>query len=138
MKNRIIICFMLIMMRFAVSCNTGKGRSETVSSYTTVPFADDVVHVEGEPFIIYRTTAVVYPEGNDKMQRNAEFLAEFLGESTGITPSVKASEVAQETAENAIILSTTLNSDNPEAYHIEVNNNAIKIEGASEAAVFYG
>src|SRR5690554_1191348 len=68
------------------------------------------------------------------MKRNAEFLAEYISIATGIKTSLDT----ETQDENAIILSTGLESDNSEAYKIVVNSKAITVKGASEAGVFYG
>ena len=36
-------------------------------------------------FVINPQTGIVYPEGNEKLQRTAEFLASYIKEATGIT-----------------------------------------------------
>lgn len=129
---------MLTLMGFAFSCHTGKEGNATVSDYQTVPLPHEIIPVEGEPFVLSRSTVILYPEGNNKMQRNAEFLSQFLEQSTGISPSISANESSQEAPQNAIILSTGLSNDHPEAYRIGVDQSTIQIEGATEAAVFYG
>ena len=76
---------------------------------------------------------IVFPEENEMMERNAAFLSDFLELSTGIKPVVTADGAE----EDAVILSIGLQHENPEAYRIRIDGQAIRIEGASEAAVFY-
>lgn len=117
----------------AISCNSG-AKDALPASYEIVPLPNEISLQEGTPFIFSAKTKIVFPEGNEKMQRNADFLAEYMNLSTGIKPEVTTSDAKN----NAIILATGLENDNQEAYRITINNKTILIEGASEAAVFYG
>ena len=116
-----------------VSCNTG-GSSTSEANYEIVPLPNEIVKQKGTPFKLSASTHIVFPKGNEKMQRNAAFLAEYLELSTGIKPVVTSDMREQ----NTIMLSTGLANENMEAYHITINEQAIRIEGASEAGVFYG
>lgn len=127
-----LITTMAIVL-LAVSCNTG-GTTTTEANFEVVPLPNEIAMQEGTPFALSANTFVVYPDGNEKMQRNAEFLVEYLDLSTGIKPAVTTDAHGQ----NAVILSTGLENENPEAYRITVNEQMIMIEGASEAGVFYG
>ncbi len=123
------------------SCKPNNSGSTMVSDYNTIPLPHDITVGEGSPFVLSGTTTIVYPEGNEKMQRNAEFLAEFIEMSTGIKPSLEVNTTNgadQDAPENIIILSTGLSHDNKEAYRIEIDTRFARINGASEAAVFHG
>ncbi len=121
----------------AVSCTSGSDGT-TEANYEVIPLPNDIVTREGAPFMLSRNMRIVFPESNEGMQRNAEFLAEFLELSTGIKLSVTPDAGNTGTELEVIILSTGLSHDNPEAYRISVDEQAIRIEGASEAAVFHG
>ncbi|WP_298650661.1 glycoside hydrolase family 20 protein [uncultured Proteiniphilum sp.] len=123
----------IVIALLTASCNTGSSDTEE-ANYEVVPLPGEIAMHEGTPFILSGSTHIVFPEGNEKMQRNAGFLAEYLALSTGIKPAVTTDTPER----NAIILSTGLDSKNPEAYRITINEQAIRIDGASEAAVFYG
>ena len=115
------------------SCNTG-GSKMAEANYEVVPLPNHIGTDAGAPFLLSKSTQIVFPEGNEKMQRNADFLADYLKLSAGIKPSVTTTAPEQ----GAIILTTGLQHNNPEAYRIAINEREILIEGASEAAVFYG
>lgn len=141
MKNSLIASILAVIMVVAASCNLGNDGDTVVSEYNTIPLPHEITRAEGEPFVLSGTTRIVYTEGNQKMQRNAEFLSEFLGQSTGITPSVtaiKAVDTGENSRENVIILSEDLSTETPDAYRVVVNAHTIHIQGSSEAAVFYG
>ncbi len=118
---------------FLVSCNKrGSGMAE--ADYDVIPLPNHISVTKETAFMLSESTKIVFPAENKKMQRNAEFLAEYLKQSSGIQTDVTTMAPGRD----AITLSAELQHDNPEAYHIEINEREIRIEGASEAAVFYG
>ncbi|MDD3511684.1 MAG: beta-N-acetylhexosaminidase, partial [Fermentimonas sp.] len=110
------------------------GRNTSKADYDVVPLPKEITQETGEAFSLTSATKIIYPEGYDKMKRNAEFLAEYINIATGLKTSVSTESLV----ENAIILATGLDSDNLEAYNINVNSKTITITGATEAGVFYG
>ena len=130
--NTFIIIFAAITLLF--SCSQQGGKNAESANYEVVPLPLEITSAEGAPFTLTSATKIVFPEGNDKMQRNAEFLAEFLEISTGTKPAVTSAT----SEKNAIILALGLQNPNAEAYEIVINENTITITGATEAAVFYG
>lgn len=131
-----IINTLQIMAALAISlASCGKGGSGTVeANYNVVPLPHQIETAEGTAFVLSGSTQIVFPEGNEKMQRNAEFLADYLELSAGIKPTVTTMAPEQ----NAIILTTGLQNDNPEAYRTSITEREIRIEGTSDAGVFYG
>ena len=122
----------ILFTAFMASCDMG-GKSSSVANYEVIPLPNEINSIEEEAFILTGQTTIVYPEGNDMMHRNAEFMAEYLNIATGIKPALSNDLQTK----NAIILNTGLESDNPEAYTINVNSENITINGATEAGVFY-
>ena len=125
--------FFLMLLGLITSCSMG-GRGTSEAVYEVVPLPKEITHETGEAFSLTSATKITYPEGNDKMKRNAEFLAEYLNIATGLKTSVSTESLS----ENAIILAIGLDSNNSEAYNINVNSKTITITGATEAGVFYG
>ncbi|KUK77293.1 MAG: GHF20 protein [Proteiniphilum acetatigenes] len=128
-KLQLMAAFSLLL----VSCGTG-GNGSAEADYQVVPLPDQIEMTEGKAFALTASTRIIYPEGNEKMERNAAFLADFLELSTGIRPEITTDEANKD----AVILSLGLQNENPEAYRIQIDRQNIRIEGASEAAVFYG
>ena len=85
-------------------------------------------------FLLKDGVAVIYPENNQKMQDNAEFLVDYVEKQTG----VKLTSHAGMPVDGAICLTLDLSDDNAEAYKLIVNDKRVCISGASEAGVFYG
>ena len=99
------------------------------ANYQVIPLPLEISTSEGQPFVLTSDTKVVYPEGNQLMKRNAEFLGSYLNLSA-IT--------SNPTTEKVIELALGLENDNKEAYRLVVTEDKITITGASEAGVFYG
>ena len=99
------------------------------ANYQVIPLPQEVITSEGQPFKLSSATKVVYPEGNDLMARNAEFLGDYL--NLPVITSTSSNE-------KVIELALGLENDNKEAYRLEVTENKVIVTGASEAGVFYG
>ncbi len=127
------LTFLMVLILLVTSCNMG-GVGFSDANFDVVPLPNEIISAEGDAFTLTSSTKIVYPEGNELLKRNAEFLVEYLNISTGLTPNI----YTKATDGNAVILNTDLKSDNNESYRIEVNKETITISGASEAGVFYG
>lgn len=104
------------------------------SDYEIIPKPLDVNSKGDASFLLKDGVAVIYPENNQKMQDNAEFLVDYVERQTG----VKLTSHAGMPVDGAICLTLDLNDDNAEAYKLIVNDKRVCISGASEAGVFYG
>ncbi len=134
MKSIIRLSMTLALICLMTSCGSGGSNSTTVADYEVIPLPGEIIASEGAAFTLSSATKIIFPEGNEKMQRNAAFLSEYLEISTGIRPAITTATSEQ----NAIILSLGLDHENSEAYRIAVTGETIRIQGASEAALFYG
>lgn len=113
------------------------GETKTVKAdYDVIPKPQTVVTAEGTPFLLSARTRIVYPAGNVKLQKTAEFLAAYIKEATGYAPVV--TDNAKEKASGNIVLSIDNAIQNPEGYKLQVNNEGVRIDAATEAGVFYG
>lgn len=132
MIKNIKLLVLLLSAGVIFSCEGIKEIKE--ANYDVVPLPSEITDLGGEPFKLNSSTKIVYPDGNEKMRKNAEFLSEFLQLSIGIKTDV----TPEDSDANFIVLSNNLESNNPEAYEIVVNQDKIEISGSSEAGVFYG
>lgn len=72
-----------------------------VGNLNVIPQPQEVSQdIQANPFVITPQTSIVYPEGNEKLQRTAEFLASYMKEATGTV--VRTAEGAG--GKNSIIL----------------------------------
>lgn len=120
------------MMLGIVSCS----QKEVVQgNLRVIPLPQEVMESENDSsFEINSSTQICYPEGNEKMKRNAEFLASYIRKMTGI-------EVALSTtleSRNAILLLLDDAVQHQEGYELKINTKQIVLRGSTEAGVFYG
>ncbi len=104
------------------------------ANYEIIPMPQEITVKTGEPFQLSSSTAIIYPDGNIPLRKNAELLSEYITKLTGFKPAV----LTETPKSNAIILTDNLDSDNPEAYSFSVTPDFITIDGASAAGNFYG
>lgn len=108
----------------------------TLGDLEVIPLPNEVSLLnDGTSFVIDESTTICYPEGNEKMKRNAEFLAAYIKQ-------VAATEVRLSTdakgEDNAIVLSLDNTLSNDEGYELSVFKEQISLKGKTEAGVFYG
>lgn len=130
-KQSVLKTLVLLLCGGLLSCSTGTLRE---AKFEIIPLPQKIEAVAGESFVLNGKTAIVYPEGNEALKRNAGFLAEYIRQASGKQLKLASGQAAS----NTIVLNTDLQSDNIEAYQMEVGQDAIIISGASEAGVFYG
>jgi len=132
MKSIFKVAITLFISGLLISCKGTKEVRE--ANYGVVPLPSEITLQTGNPFILTNSTKIVFPEGNDKMKRNAEFLAEYFKSIVGLNVGVTTDKAEN----NTINLALGLENENPDAYNIKVTENAITITGSTESAVFYG
>ena len=118
------------LLALAAACSSVQQSAD----YRVVPLPNEITPMEGKAFTLDNRVKILYPEGDADMQRNAGFLAGYVMESTGKTLAVEAGA----TGSHAIVLRLGLQTENPEAYLLEVNEDQVTITGSSAAGVFYG
>lgn len=105
-----------------------------MGNLNVIPLPQEVVEAQnGSSFVISSSTSISYPEGNDKMKRNAEFLASYIKKLTGVEAKLTTSET-----KNSIILKIDSSVEQNEGYELTVNTDNIILKGSTEAGVFYG
>ena len=70
------------------------------ANYQIIPMPQEIVTAQGSPFILKSSLKILYPGGNEKMQRNAKFLADYLKTATGKDFAIEAGTEGK----NAIVL----------------------------------
>ena len=107
---------------------------KTTANYHTIPIPQEIkITSEGE-FVLNSGTKIIYPDGNEKMRRNAMFLAEYLKKATGTDYDIATGTDGK----GNILLQLGHPAENPEAYRLNVTQEGVTISGTSEAGVFYG
>lgn len=115
------------------SCSGG---SVQQADYQVIPLPQQIEEAQEPGFRLSESTQIVYPEGNEQMQKNAAFLAGYIGQMTGLKLQMTHGGLSD--AEGNIVLTLGLDPQQPEAYRLTVSKGGVTIAGASEAGVFYG
>ena len=128
-KSFISLAAMFALSSMFFSCQTNVKEA----NYNVIPAPLEIIQGQEGGFVLTDGTKIFYPEGNAKMQKNAEFLAEFLKEQTGkvLVPQAGTEGVG-------VLLQVVANEDQPEGYTLKVTPEQVLISGGSEAGVFYG
>ncbi len=121
--------FAVVLFTACRPAATVKGNLDVIPQPQEIVLARDTT-----PFIIDRSTTIVYPATNEKMHRTADFLATFIKEMTGT--EVRVSD--KEKSSNAIILAVDSTMGHPEGYKLQITPEKVFLTGGSEAGVFYG
>ncbi|MCS2359080.1 beta-N-acetylhexosaminidase [Bacteroides fragilis] len=121
--------FAVVLFTACRPAATVKGNLDVIPQPQEIVLARDTT-----PFIIDRSTTIVYPATNEKMHRTADFLATFIKEMTGT--EVRVSD--KEKSSNAIILAVDPTMGHPEGYKLQITPEKVLLTGGSEAGVFYG
>ena len=130
MKQLLKLTGCLALAGLFASCQS----AQQEANYQIIPMPQEIVTAQGNPFILKSGVKILYPEGNEKMQRNAQFLADYLKTATGKDFAIEAGTEGK----NAIVLILGTANENPESYQLKVAGDGITITGPTEAGVFYG
>lgn len=120
----------LAVLGLMVSCKT----EQKSADYRVVPLPQQIVVKQEKPFVLDEKVKIVYPAGNEKMQKNAAFLADYIEEMTGKRLNTETGEAGKRT----IVLQLGLQSGDPEAYQLKVNEETVTLSAPTEAGIFYG
>lgn len=105
------------------------------TDYRVVPLPQRIEYVKGEPFVMSRNTVITYDAQNDKMKRNALFLAEYVAKAAKLNLAV-ADKSRKEGGEIRLVIDPEIPS--AEGYRISVGKKLIIVAGKTSAGVFYG
>lgn len=130
MKKLFKLTGLLAMAGLLASCNNEK----TAANYQVIPLPQEITVAPSGEFTLSNGVKILYPEGNEMMQRNAGYLADYLKKATGVDYKVEAGTEGK----GNILLQLGLTAEKPEAYSLKVTADGVTISGASEAGVFYG
>lgn len=112
----------------ATSCTE---QPTAVADYQIVPMPLEMTTPQQNGFLLKSGETIYYTAGNEKMKKNAEFLASFIKEQTGIDLKVQEGD-----KESGIVLKLGLEANSPEAYRMTVDGKKVVITAPSEAGVF--
>ena len=119
----------------AVACTSCV--TEKKADYQVIPLPQEISLTQGKPFQLNKSVHITYPEGNDLLKRNAEFLSEYIRQAAGYALQIKAVKEGAAT-KNTISLSLDEDIANKEGYVLTTTSEGIQINGRTENGVFYG
>ena len=112
---------------------------DTEANFQVVPLPQEVSMNNTEaPFRLSSNTRIAYPEGNDLLKRDAEFLAQYIGQSAGFVPQTQGLAQGEAPAKQNIVLGLSADIANPEGYVLDVQTDNVFINGQTPNGVFYG
>ena len=95
----------------------------TLGDLEVIPLPNKVSLLnDGSSFVIDESTTICYPEGNEKMKRNAEFLASYIKQIAATEVRLSADT---EGGDNVIVLSLDNTFSNDEGYELSVSQKQI-------------
>ena len=122
-----------LLLAFCAGMIACSGGERVKGDYGVIPLPQEMTMQNAAPFVLGKSTKIFYPEGNEKMQKNAMFLSSYIKEITGYELKVKAGSPGK-----GISLVIDQSVSNKEGYQLKVEKGGIRIAGSSEAGVFYG
>lgn len=129
--NRPIILVTFLCFLLCVACSS---EPSVPANFNTVPLPNQIDTLGPGAFELTEQTRIVYPEGNEELQRNAELLASYIRRQTDL--DLLVTDEAGSTSD--IVLNNTLASESEEAYELKVTPQRLSINGASGNGLFYG
>ena len=142
MKNLILTLIGIVAILFS-SCH----ENSQTADYQIVPLPKEINLNDEKPFILDKNTVITYPKSNEKLQKEAGFLADYINDILRIRLDVVCSDDEMEntirlellpSSQSSLTNSDNSNSENPEAYKIIVTDKVIKITSSNTSGIFYG
>ena len=116
--------------------------AEHKADYNVVPLPQSIVTPLGAgEFILTPQVKILYPEGNERLERSAALMASYVNDNLGFLPetaSYDSSKLKKASESGAVVFAIDPKVDNPEGYQLSVTPKGITIKGAEPAGVFYG
>ncbi|PTL34137.1 beta-N-acetylhexosaminidase [Prevotella sp. oral taxon 376] len=126
--------FLLVIISTVISLGGHSAVNENqTADYNVVPLPREISFSKGGEFVITENTRIAYPEGNELLKKDAQFLRDYIADLTSLRLSVTTEKL-----KSGIILKLNPKVQNKEGYVLTVNKKGVSIEGSTAAGVFYG
>ena len=124
---------MVLLAAFMSFAGAMAANDNRVADYNVIPLPQEVTLTQKGAFVLTGATPIVYPEGDEQLKNDAQFLSDYIADVTALRLTTTSAKV-----KNAITLRLNKKVQSKEGYVITVDKKGIVIEGATAAGVFYG
>ena len=124
---------MVLLAAFMSFAGAMAADDNRVADYNVIPLPQEVTLTQKGAFVLTGATPIVYPEGDEQLKNDAQFLSDYIADVTALRLTTTSAKV-----KNAITLRLNKKVQSKEGYVITVDKKGVVIEGATAAGVFYG
>ena len=124
---------MVLLAAFMSFAGAMAANDNRVADYNVIPLPQEVTLTQKGAFVLTGATPIVYPEGDEQLKNDAQFLSDYIADVTALRLTTTSAKV-----KNAITLRLNKKVQSKEGYVITVDKKGVVIEGATAAGVFYG
>ena len=124
---------MVLLAAFMSFAGAMAANDNRVADYNVIPLPQEVTLTQKGAFVLTGATPIVYPEGDEQLRNDAQFLSDYIADVTALRLTTTSAKV-----KNAITLRLNKKVQGKEGYVITVDKKGVVIEGATAAGVFYG
>ena len=124
---------MVLLAAFMSFAGAMSADDNRVADYNVIPLPQEVTLTQKGAFVLTGATPIVYPEGDEQLKNDAQFLSDYIADVTALRLTTTSAKV-----KNAITLRLNKKVQSKEGYVITVDKKGVVIEGATAAGVFYG
>ena len=124
---------MVLLAAFMSFAGAMSADDNRVADYNVIPLPQEVTLTQKGAFVLTGATPIVYPEGDEQLKNDAQFLSDYIADVTALRLTTTSAKV-----KNAITLRLNKKVQGKEGYVITVDKKGVVIEGATAAGVFYG
>lgn len=124
---------MVLLAAFMSFAGAMAADDNRVADYDVIPLPQEVTLTQKGAFVLTGATPIVYPEGDEQLKNDAQFLSDYIADVTALRLTTTSAKV-----KNAITLRLNKKVQSKEGYVITVDKKGVVIEGATAAGVFYG
>ena len=125
---------MVLLAAFMSFAGAMAADDNRVADYNVIPLPQEVTLTQKGAFVLTGATPIVYPEGDEQLKNDAQFLSDYIADVTALRLTTTTSAKVK----NAITLRLNKKVQSKEGYVITVDKKGVVIEGATAAGVFYG
>ena len=124
---------MVLLAAFMSFAGAMAADDNRVADYNVIPLPQEVTLTQKGAFVLTGATPIVYPEGDEQLKNDAQFLSDYIADVTALRLTTTSAKV-----KNAITLRLNKKVQSKEGYVITVDKKGVVIEGDTAAGVFYG